>query len=364
MCPWTACDSRAFGALSGELFQGFMRSIARSLGAALFFVLVVGGPACADQIRPDQMRADQARPDKTRSDQMRAEVRPEVRAEARADDTWGPLVDRLEADGFDRGRLLTLFAKPEVRFDPQVMARKMTALLKVKLAVDQPKTEAPELYYSYLNPLLLLQARSFLDEQRPALREARAQYEVPAEVLVALLLVETKLGRNIGSKNALVTLASMALAVDFALIAPHISPTIDQRELTPEMAAWLKWRTAQKASWAYKELKALLIYAKNTGFDPATIPGSVYGAIGICQFMPTNALRYGADLDGDGRVDLFQPRDAVLSTARFLRANGWRAGLSRERQLAVLYRYNHSHTYARTIMAVAELLREGEGTGW
>ena len=31
----------------------------------------------------------------------------------------------------------------------------------------------------------------------------------------------------------------------------------------------------------------------------ARIPGSIYGAIGICQFMPTNVLTYG--VDGDGR---------------------------------------------------------------
>ena len=127
-----------------------------------------------------------------------------------------------------------------------------------------------------------------------------------------------------------------------------------------DMALWLRWRTAQKAAWAYKELKALLVYAKGAGFDPASIPGSVYGAIGICQFMPSNAVRYGVDLDGDGRVDLFNPMDAVLSTARFLSANGWRDGLTREQQMAVLYRYNHSHPYTRTIMAVADRLRDDD----
>jgi membrane-bound lytic murein transglycosylase B len=277
---------------------------------------------------------------------------------ARAEDVWSPLVQRLEADGFDHARLTALFAKPEVRFDPQVMARKMKALLDVKLSVDKPKAEGPEMYYSYLNPLLLMQARTFQEQQRPALREAKSRYQVPEEILVALLLVETKLGRNVGTKNALSTLASMALAGDFALVSPHI----DQRDLSPEIAAWLKWRTAQKAAWAYKELKALLVYAKGAGFDAATIPGSVYGAIGICQFMPTNAVRFGADFDSDGRVDLFSPSDALLSTARFLRANGWRAGLTREQQQTVLYRYNHSHPYTRTIMAVADRLmdmREG-----
>jgi len=307
----------------GAVFRKVFHQIARSLGAALFLALLF------------------------------------FPASASAQNVWDPLVARLEADGFESPRVNTLFTRPEVRFDPQIMARKMKNLLEVKLAVEKPKAESPDIYYSYLNPVLIFQARGFLGSQRMALGEAKKRYQVPEEVLVALLLVETKLGRNVGTKNALSTLASMALAADFALISPYI----DETGLDPHLSEWLRWRTAQKAAWAYKELKALLVYAKSAGFDPATIPGSVYGAIGICQFMPSNAVRYGADLDGDGRVDLFTPEEAVLSTARFLRANGWRAGLTREQQKTVLYRYNHSHTYTRTIMAVADILRGTSSTG-
>lgn len=322
MCPWIACERAATIAPASRTALKARRQslLARPFWAALVFVLLVApGPAFAQG-------------------------------------TWEPLTRRLVADGFDPVKLNALFSRAEVRFDPLVMVRKMNALLEVKLSADKPKAEPPEIYISYLNPFLLMQARSFLEAQRPALREAEKRYGVPAEILTALLLVETKLGRNVGSKNALSTLASMALAGDFSLIAPHI----DHREVPTELALWLRLRTAQKGAWAYKELKSLLIYAKDAGLDPASIPGSVYGAIGICQFMPTNAVRYGADLDGDGRVDLFSPGDALLSTARFLAANGWRQGLPREKQMAVLYRYNHSHSYTRTIMAVADRLRDSD----
>ena len=331
MCPWTACEHGVTRMTQSGLSIGrrFHRDLlARSLGAALFLALTLLPALCL------------------------------------AEGVWDPLIRRLSADGFDQASLNALFSRPEVRFDPLAMARKMNALLDVKLSPPKPKVEGPELYTSYLNPLLIMQAKVFLETQRASLREARARFGVPEEVLVALLLVETKLGRNVGSKSALSTLASMALAGDFNLVAPHI----ERRDLSPELALWLRWRTAQKAAWAYKELKALLIYAKKAGADPAGIPGSVYGAIGLCQFMPTNAVRYGSDLDGDGRVDLFTPADAVLSAARFLSANGWSARLGREGQLAVLYRYNHSHPYARTIMAVAERLQDNDaesyGTGW
>jgi len=320
LCPWTACEHFDHR-LTSPAARRRRTLLARSLGAALFAVLCL------------------------------------LPALAAAAGVWDPLVRRLAADGFDKPALDALFSRPELRFDPLVMARKMNALLEVKLAPQKPSAEAPELYWSYLNPLLLMQARSFQETQRASLREARRRFGVPEEILVALLLVETKLGRNVGSKSALATLASMALAGDFSLVAPHI----ERRDLSPRMALWLRWRTAEKAAWAYRELKALLIYARGAGFDPASIPGSVYGAIGLCQFMPTNAVRYGLDLDGDGRVDLFNPADAVLSAARFLSANGWSARLDREGQQKALYRYNHSRAYARTIMAVADRLRDIEG---
>jgi membrane-bound lytic murein transglycosylase B len=326
LCPWTACEfcrRQVLGILVSAAGPGRERRVgARFFGAAFFIVLALA-PVLAQ-----------------------------------AQNEWSPLVRRLEADGFDRSRMEALFARSEVRFDPKVMARKMNALLDTKLSQGQPKAEAPEIFVGYLNPLLLMQAKSFLADHQGALREARLRYHVPEDILVALLLVETKLGRNVGTKGALTTLASMALAGDFALVAP----LIERRDIPPKLALWLRWRTAQKSAWAYKELKALLIYAKAAGFDPASIPGSVYGAIGICQFMPTNAVRYGADLDGDGRVDLFSVSDAVLSAARFLNANGWTADLPRERQSAVLYRFNHSHTYTRTIMVVADILR-GSSSG-
>jgi len=322
LCPWIACEHSG-DRLTGPAAGRSRTLLARSLGAALFAVL------CLLAALPE-------------------------RAEAAG--VWDPLVRRLAADGFDKPALDALFSRPELRFDPLVMARKMNALLEVKLAPARTKAEAPELYLSYLNPFLLMEARSFLEAQRPALREARQRFGVPEEILVALLLVETKLGRNVGSKGALATLASLALAGDFSLVAPHI----ERRDLSPRMALWLRWRTAEKAAWAYKELKALLVYARNAGFDPASIPGSVYGAIGLCQFMPSNAVRYGLDLDGDGRVDLFNPADAVLSAARFLSVNGWTARLDRQGQQKVLYRYNHSHPYTRTIMAVADRLRDME----
>jgi peptidoglycan lytic transglycosylase B len=56
--------------------------------------------------------------------------------------------------------------------------------------------------------------------------------------------------------------------------------------------------------------------------------GSYAGAVGMPQFMPENIDKYGVDFDGDGRVDLQSPADAIGSVARFLSMHGWTPHLS------------------------------------
>ncbi|WP_027174539.1 lytic murein transglycosylase [Desulfovibrio aminophilus] len=267
-------------------------------------------------------------------------------------EVWTPLVERLVADGFAPGDLRRLFSDPVMVYDPQVMARKMSPLLDAKLAPPEPKAAEPEVDARYLNPILLAGAYGYLRENKDLLRRLRDRYGVPEEVLVALLLVETKLGLNTGTAKAAWALANMALARNLSDIEPYLS----RSDLDPEIRVWLDERTRQKSDWAYEELEALLRYAEALGRDPLDIPGSAYGAIGQCQFMPTNALAYGEDGDGDGRVDLFAKEDALASMARFLKEHGWKDGLDEQGRFRVIYRYNHSASYARTVLAVADSL--------
>ena len=74
--------------------------------------------------------------------------------------------------------------------------------------------------------------------------------------------------------------------------------------------SWIQQRMEQRSDWAYKELVALLKNIRSSGEDALTMPGSIYGAIGLCQFMPTNISHYGADGNGDGVVNLFTVPDA------------------------------------------------------
>jgi membrane-bound lytic murein transglycosylase B len=337
---------------------------------------------------------------------------------------WDPLVDKLASDGFKRQWLEQLFDRPAARFDPTIMSVKMKTLYRTKfgdasvrklqqrlaalgykpgkadgkagsktrrairwfqaahgLTVDGKFTEQllqmalkerkrapkhirippikarPLVYRTIMTGERLAEARRFLaDNQRILLRMER-HYGIPGEIAVGILTVETRLGTYLGDKSAFLTLASMALCDDFRCVAGAFK----DQHVTKGRRRWLNRRTAQKAKWAYGECKALLTYARQSGRDPLSIPGSFYGAIGIAQFMPSQALRRGVDGNGDGIVDLFVLDDALFSMGNYLMANGWRGSMrSRRKQRRAIYNYNHSRIYVNTVMAVADYLEEGK----
>jgi len=280
---------------------------------------------------------------------------PLLSGEATAKDMWHPLVERLVADGFDQTYINSLFSRSSLKFSPKGMAHKMNVLLDTKLSTKAPgPRQEPKAMERYFNPILIAGAYAFYREHSDDFVIIEQRFGVPGEVLTALMLVETKLGTQVGKHNALTILASMALAQDFELIRPLIKRT----GLSRETMKWLIKRTKQKGNWAYDELKALITYAKKNGQDPLVIPSSMYGAIGVCQFIPSSALHYGVDGTGDGRINLFDTTDALYSMANFVKRHGWKKGLGREAELKVIYRYNHSESYALTILGVADKIRK------
>jgi peptidoglycan lytic transglycosylase B len=269
---------------------------------------------------------------------------------------WTPLIERLVADNFDEQVMRKIFDRQGVNFDPSVMSCKLKELINNRYkkhdAVSSRKIRAA--YARFLKPEAIAEAQAYLQRNGETLQGITENYCVPREIVVAILLVETELGQHLGNRGAFNTLASMALSHDLETIRPYLAPEL----LTRRNEEFARKRCQQKADWAYGELKALIRYGLGNGIDPLSIPGSLYGAIGICQFMPSKISVYGIDADRDGRVDLFSERDALYSMANYLRSHGWRCNMTAKRQYRVIMAYNHSNIYADTVINVAKKLKE------
>ncbi|GHU19009.1 murein transglycosylase [Betaproteobacteria bacterium] len=189
---------------------------------------------------------------------------------------------------FDGANLARQFAS--IRSNPVVL-RAIRPAQVPELQRDWPRYRA-----RFLNEQRLTHGLRFWQEHETALIRAETIYNVPREIIVAIIGVETEYGRNTGKFGVLEALAT--LAFDYPPRAPFFR----------------------------KELEEFLLMARENGIPPLSYKGSYAGAIGIPQFMPSSQRHYAVDFDGDGRVDLRgSVTDAIGSVARFLNVHGWQA---------------------------------------
>ncbi len=258
-----------------------------------------------------------------------------------AQDFFVDLKKELVNAGFDPSYVEELFSRPEVHFVSRVMPRKLTH--------DEYKLN----YAQFLEARRIKRARDFLQRHRQTLEQLAQKYEVSPEIMTAIALIETDCGRITGKYRVFNILASLAVSKDWERVRPFLP-----EQLPPEEENRLRKRMHKKSRWAFKELCALIRFARENHLDPLSIKGSIFGAFGLPQFMPSSALRYGIDADGDGRIDLFSPADALASMANYLQKNGYRESLPPEKKIKAIMRYNWSRPYAETVLKVAQRLRE------
>ena len=219
----------------------------------------------------------------------------------------------------------------------------------------KPKPPPSRIYRNVVTAANVQKCNDFLTRNQAAFDAVERKYPVPREVLVSLLFVETRLGTFMGKENAFWSLACMAAADS----PERMTGGLSEIPITDKHSEWLQVKLTDKSNWAYNELRSLLAFCSVQNLDPHRMPGSVYGAIGICQFMPSNLVPYGDDGDGDGVVNLFSEPDAIFSAARYLNSHGWKKDPAVDRQRSVLKRYNNLNIYANTILAMAESIRTG-----
>ena len=277
---------------------------------------------------------------------------------------WEPLINKLVADGMDETRVRKAFDELGVRYTSLPMGRKILELYGLRYggglqagSVDGEEEVPVESAFTPVpTSLSLAGCRKLIKTNDKLFKGVQKRYGVPAQTIVALLLVETNLGNDLGSDPAFRNLASMALSNTPEHVAQHLK----KLKLSKDKQDFIQASLDDKSAWAYRELKALISYADEMGFELMKIPGSMYGAVGICQFMPSNIKPYGIDGDGDGKVNLFKLTDAVHSVANYLQQHGWKSGMEPFQQLTVLRAYNQDNIYAYTVQAVSGRLALGD----
>ena len=279
-------------------------------------------------------------------------------------ETWLPLMHRLHKDGLAMPYLRSMFGRMGEAYSHLPMGTKVTELFGNKFVPKTPrdkpgkKPDTPPVYRNLVTPEIVARCKAYREQHATAFAGMAKRYGVPEEVVAALLMVETRLGNYLGKNSAFWSLACMA-AADTPARVEAVFPTLPL-PMTPDKEEWLEKILRERSAWAYKELLALVEFSKANKLDPLVMPGSVYGAIGICQFMPSNLPKFAVDGNMDGVTDLFEPGDAIFSVGNYLKEHGWTGEAITEKtragQHATLKRYNKSNVYANTILALAEAM--------
>ncbi|CUS48753.1 MAG: membrane-bound lytic murein transglycosylase MltB [Idiomarinaceae bacterium HL-53] len=163
-------------------------------------------------------------------------------------------------------------------------------------AIARPWEAKP--WYQYY-PIFLTQTRvdngvQFWQEHAETLARAEQTYGVPAEIIVAILGVETSYGQIMGRYRVLDALYTLAF---------HYPP---------------------RASFFRSELQHFMALIAEESLDPQELQGSYAGAMGFGQFISSSYRAYAVDFDNDGQRDLLSnPVDAIGSVANYFARHNW-----------------------------------------
>jgi lytic murein transglycosylase len=141
------------------------------------------------------------------------------------------------------------------------------------------------------------EGRALLARHRNALELAERTFGVERTVILAIWGRETAFGAHKPSHSAIRVLATHAF-------------------------------TGRRKDLFRRELMFALRLIEDGIATVETMRSSWAGAMGLTQFMPSEFYSSGHDLDGDGRVDLFNSiPDALGSAAKQLKQKGWLTGV-------------------------------------
>lgn len=146
----------------------------------------------------------------------------------------------------------------------------------------------------FINKSVIDNGVVFYKKHQKELKFAEKKFGVSPEIIVAILGVETRYGKNSGNIPVLQSLAT--LAFDYP----------------------------PRAKFFRSELEQFLLLTKENNLDPVKVKGSYAGAMGSPQFIPSSYRHYAANLSHKGPVDLFNNTDSAIgSVANYFAKHGW-----------------------------------------
>jgi len=128
------------------------------------------------------------------------------------------------------------------------------------------------------------------------LEKASERFGVPKEIIVAIIGIETRYGKNLGKFKTFDTLASLSLGPN----------------------------RGRRHNFYRSELENFLLLCDENNLDPSSVKGSYAGALGKPQFISSSYRNYAIDFDNDNYADLWNSNaDVIGSVANYLKRNGW-----------------------------------------
>ena len=174
----------------------------------------------------------------------------------------------------------------------------------------------------FIEPVRLKAGKAFWEENQAFLSQVEQDSGVPAEIIVAIIGIETIYGRQTGNFRVKDVLSTLA----FSYPETPNKPAREQlfKDQLKELIL-LCWTEAGGKLPAKNNTQGV----NSTRFSACLNQNSSYaGAIGLPQFMPSSIRSFAVDGDGDGRIDLKQsPKDAIASVGNFMKKHGWQSGM-------------------------------------
>ena len=256
---------------------------------------------------------------------------------------WDYLVGRLREKGVKEKDLVVIYQNPRMpRF----------TFIPFNLA---PR-ENPKLYRNFNKPSYRVTGAQFIRDNGELFDRIEEQLKVPREVVTAILVIESGIGKNTGNEMIVYRLSRLASVCDPHNLRHNYKL---QKKKDPSITfKSVEDRCSYLETTFLPEIPALIEIGRRNKVPVLKVQGSSAGAFGLPQFLPSAFLRFGMDGNSDGTVSLYHPDDAAWSAANYLSSFGYRDDIPVAEKRAVIWRYNKSDAYIDAVLSLSAGIRE------